>query len=276
MAVAVVPILLAVFLAQPAMAEDAVEVLTNEDIVVMTEAGLEARVIVAKIMATEGDFDIAREELVALSRAGVEGPVLEAMVLKTVPTASRRAPETYAERFEGTPCPGPGLYVEEEGALRGINPVTPQIWVGNRLLTAVTWGVIPTGAKAAIRGARSDTRTHDRSPTFWFCPEDLEYPADPRLMVDPREFLLVVFKSSDSREERSLDMGGAGYGGQTGVPSRSIRRAMFESVGLGVYRITPRSPLKQGEYGFYHAGEPFAATGMFGGGGKIYDFGVDG
>lgn len=50
---------------------------------------------------------------------------------------------------------------------------------------------------------------------------------------------------------------------------------MFESVGFGVYRITPRSPLKRGEYGFYHSGGALAAAGMFGGG-KIYDFGVDG
>ncbi len=275
MAAAVVRIILAIFIALPAVAEDAQEVLTNEDILVMTEAGLEARVIVAKIMATDGDFDITREELVALSRAGVEGPVLEAMVLKTVPAASRRSPETYAERFEGTPCPGPGLYVEEEGALRGINPVTPQIRVGNRLLTVVTGGVFPTGAKAAIRGARSDMRTHDRSPTFWYCPEDLDYRVDPRAIFDPREFMLVVLKSSDSREERTLDVGGTGFGGQTGVPSRSIRRATFENVGFGVYRITPRSPLEQGEYGFYHSGGPFATAGMFGGG-KIYDFGVDG
>ena len=259
------------------MAADEEEVLTNEDILAMTEAGIAESVIVAKIMASDTDFDISREQLVVLSRAGVESRVLEAMVMKSVPSATRRALGTYAQRFEGTPCTGPGLYVEEEARLRGIPPLAPQIQGGNALLPVVTGGLFRGGARAAIRGAHSDTRTGDRMPTFWYCPEDLEYreyPADPRVMVDPREFLLVVLRSSENREERSFDVGGVGFGGQTGVPSRSIRRATFENVGFGVYRITPRSALKPGEYGFYYAGGPFASAGLSGGG-KIYDFGVD-
>ena len=270
---------LATLFVQPVMAADEKEVLTNEDILAMTEAGIADRVIVAKIMASDADFDISREQLVVLSRAGVNSGVLEAMMVKSVPSAARRAPGTYARRFEGTPCAGPGLYVEEEGRLRGIPPTVPQIQGGNALLPAVTAGILRGGSKAAIRGARSDTRTGDRTPTFWYCPEDLEYrvyPADPRVMMDPREFLLVVLRSSKSREERSFDVGGVGIGGQTGIPSRLIRRATFEDVGFGVYRIRPRSPLEPGEYGFYYAaGGPFASAGLSGSR-KLYDFGVDG
>ena len=277
-AVAFALIVLGTLFVQPVMAADGEEVLTNEDILAMTEAGIAERVIVAKIMASDTDFDISREQLVALSRAGVDPGVLEAMVLQSVPSAVRRAPGTYAQRFEGTPCTGPGLYVEEEeGRLRSIAPLTPQVQGGNTLLPAVTGGLIRGGARAAIRGAHSDMRIGNRTPTFWYCPLDLEYreySADPRVMVDPREFLLVVLRSSESREERSFDVGGVGIGGQTGIPSRLIRRATFEDVGFGVYRITPRSPLKPGEYGFYHAGGPFAAAG-FPGSGKIYAFGVD-
>lgn len=40
------------------------------------------------------------------------------------------------------------------------------------------------------------------------------------------------------------------------------------------YRMTPRSPLDPGEYGFYQAGRPFAAT-RLPSVGKIYAFGVD-
>lgn len=273
---AVVLTAFSLFLVQPATAADEEEVLTNDDILAMTEAGIAERVIVAKIMASDTDFDISREALVDLSRAGVEPGVLEAMVVQSVPSAARRSAGTYAQRFEGTPCTGPGLYVEEEGSLRGIAPLTPQIQGGNSLLPAVTGGLIRGGARATVRGAHSDTRTGDPMPTFWYCPEDREYSVDPRAMVevDPREFLLVVLKSSKNREERSLEVGNVGIGGQSGIPSRLIRRATFENVGFGVYRITPRSPLKPGEYGFYHAGGPLAAAGLPGSG-KMYDFGVD-
>ena len=257
------------------MAGDA-EVLTNDDILIMTQAGLAERVIVAKIMASETDFDIMREELVALSRAGVEAGVLEAMVVKSVPSATQRAPRTYAQRFEGTPCTASGLFVEKEGALRPVNPQIPQIQSGNNLFTAVTWGMFAGRAKAAIRGAWSDTRTSSRMPTFWFCPEDSVIPADPGTTVDPREFLLVVLKASERWEERSFPVGRANLwaGGQSDIPPRLIRRVKYENVGFGVYRMTPRSALDPGEYGFYQAGRPFAATGLPGTG-KIYAFGVD-
>ena len=145
------------FLAQPAVVADEEEVLTNEDILVMTQAGLAERVIVAKILASDADFDITREQLVALSQAGVEAGVLEAMVVKSVPSAEHRAPRTYAQRFKGTPCTASGLFVEKEGALRPVNPQVPQIQSGNNVLTAVTWGMFAGRAKAAY-GARGPTR----------------------------------------------------------------------------------------------------------------------
>ena len=274
---AVVSIILAAFLTQPADVAGEEEVLTNENILVMTEGGLSERVIIAKIMASETDFDIAHEQLVALARAGVEAGVLEAMVVKSVPSAASRTPWVYAQRFEGTPCTAPGLYVEEDGGeLRGIDPLTPQIRSGNQVLTSVTWGLVPVKARAAIRGARSDTRTNNRVPTFWFCPEESEYSVDPRTMVDPRDFLVVALKASESRRERSVQIGSASIltGGRTGVPPRSIRRVKYENVGFGVYQITPRSALNPGEYGFYYTGGQFAAGGPFGGG-KIYAFGID-
>ena len=272
----VASIIFVAFLAQPAVMADDAEVLTNDDILIMTQAGLAERVIVAKIMASETDFDITREQLVALSRASVEASVLEAMVVKSVPSAARRTPETYAQRFEGTPCTASGFFVEKEGSLRPVNPQVPQIQSGNNMLTAVTWGIFAGRAKAAIRGARSDTRTSSRMPTFWFCPEDSVIPADPGTTVDPREFLLLVLKASERWEERSFPVGRANLwaGGQSDIPPRLIRRVKYENVGFGVYRMTPRSALDPGEYGFYQAGRPFAVT-RFPSVGKIYAFGVD-
>ena len=255
---------------------DEEEVLTNEDILIMTEAELAQGVIVAKIMASETDFDITREQLVALSQSGVEASVLEAMVVKSVPSAARHAPRTYAQRFEGTPCTAPGLFVEEEGALRPVNTQVPQVRSSDNLVTVFTGGIVGMRAKAAIRGARSDTRTSDRMPTFWFCPEDSDSAADPATVVDPRDFVLVVLKASERWEERSFPVGHTSVwaGGPGDIPSRLIRRVKYQHAGFGVYRMTPRSVLDPGEYGFYQAGRPFAAT-RLPSVGKIHAFGVD-
>lgn len=268
--------MLVAFLAEAAVMADEEEVLTNEDILVMTEAGLAEGVIVAKIRASETDFDITREQLVALSRSGVEASVLEAMVVKSVPSAARHAPGTYARRFEGTPCTAPGLFVEEEGALRPVNRQVPQVRSSDNLVTVFTGGIVGMRAKAAIRGARSDTRIGNRMPTFWFCPEDSESVADPTTAIDPREFVLVVLDASERWEERSVPVGHTSVwaGGPSDIPSRLIRRVKYENAGFGVYRMTPRSPLDPGEYGFYQAGRPFAAT-RLPSVGRIYAFGVD-
>ena len=56
------------------------EVLTNGDIVTLTEAGLPTPLILAKIAATPTAFDTSVEALVALSEAAVDPDVLAAMI----------------------------------------------------------------------------------------------------------------------------------------------------------------------------------------------------
>ena len=68
------------------------EVLTNADIVTLTEAGLPAAVIVAKIAATRTDFETTVEQLVALSQADVDAGVIEAMMEAASTAPSGGAP----------------------------------------------------------------------------------------------------------------------------------------------------------------------------------------
>ena len=63
-----------------AAGQEGAEVLANADVVKLTEAGLPASVIVAKIAATRTDFDTSVDQLVALSGAGVDAAVIEAML----------------------------------------------------------------------------------------------------------------------------------------------------------------------------------------------------
>ena len=268
---AIAPIIFMAFLAQSPVAADEEEVLTNEDILIMTEEGLAERVIIAKIWASETNFDITREQLVALSRAGVTTGVLEAMVLESVPAAARRTAGNYAQRFEGTPCTAPGVYLEDaEGGLVPVNPQIPQIRGG--------WDAffpVGVGGRAAIPGARSDTRTRNRTPTFWFCPEDPGFPPRAGTTIDPRELLLVELKPSESRDERSFATGSTNVwmDRSSNIPSRLIRRVTFENMGFGVYRIAPRTALDPGEYGIYRRAmiTPMGVPNP----GHIFAFGVD-
>lgn len=65
-----------------APAPGADEVLTNEAILSMVQAGLDDAVILAKITATPARFDTRTEALIELKRAGTPDRVLAAMIGK--------------------------------------------------------------------------------------------------------------------------------------------------------------------------------------------------
>ncbi len=97
-----VGVVLLVVLSLPTAAVGQTEVLDNEDIVNLTEAGLPAEVIVAKIETTATAFDTGVEQLVALAQAGVHADVLAAMAkaAPAVPAASEPPPAVPAEDAE--------------------------------------------------------------------------------------------------------------------------------------------------------------------------------
>ena len=73
--------LLGVWVVSVAVGQDGGEVLTNADVVTLTEAGPSSAVILAKIENTPTAFDTSVEELVTLSQAGVDAAVIEAMIM---------------------------------------------------------------------------------------------------------------------------------------------------------------------------------------------------
>ena len=86
-------VIVALIFLPPVLGQTNEEVLTNADIVALSEAGLPATTIVAKINATKADFDTSVEQLVALSEAGVDGAVIEAMMNKGKAQLSQQAPD---------------------------------------------------------------------------------------------------------------------------------------------------------------------------------------
>ena len=69
----------------------AAETLTNAEVVTLSERGVPAAVIVAKIAASRTDFDMSVQQLLALSEAGVAPEVLKAMARAGQPGLSVRS-----------------------------------------------------------------------------------------------------------------------------------------------------------------------------------------
>ena len=275
--------------------------LRNEDVRKMIEAGLPVDVIVAKIESSPSEFDTSVEELVALSGLGVDAAVLTAMaqaaaapvggtqtVEATVRTGASPATNVRTN-FAGTACSAPGIFLDDGGDLREVDVTsTAQTRTGSGIMSAFTYGIVSTKSKAAVRGARAGSRTDTAAPTFWFCFEESEAGLSYQTSgaVSPGEFLLVAFKASKRRNERTFEIGkfNVWTGGQSGTPPKQLRDVSHEKVAPGVYRVTPEKALKKGEYGFYYVGEvslsSFGFMGLVGtaagaAGGKIFAFGVD-
>ena len=120
------------------------EVLDNEDIVNLTEAGLPAAVIVAKIESTATAFDTSTEELVALVQRGVHAEVLAAMATASASTAAASEPPPDEAGRDAPPAERP---------LAAPESASPASWrVGARFSDALNSGgrgpemvVLPAG-----------------------------------------------------------------------------------------------------------------------------------
>lgn len=134
-------VVLLVALSLPTASVGQTEVLDNEDIVNLTEAGLPAEVIVAKIETTATAFDTGVEQLVALAQAGVHADVLAAM--------AKAAPAVPAPSVPPAVVPAE----DAEPPRSGPEPVSVSSWrVGARFSDALASGgrgpemlVLPSG-----------------------------------------------------------------------------------------------------------------------------------
>lgn len=284
----------------PALGQDEVEVLTNADVVRLTESGLPASVIVAKIETSWTDFDTSVDALVALSEAKVDPAVLEAMTnagAEPAPAASdsaaldvaagTRASEVanVASNFAGTPCESPGIFLSAEGSLVDLELTQPSATkTGSGVLSGLTYGIKSTKAKAMISGARSQVRTSQRQPTFYFCFEEAQAGLSYQTAgaVNPSEFPLIALDVLKKKNQRSLVTGKVNLwtGASGGSPPKQLRQVEYKKVVPGVYEVTAQR-LQPGEYAFYYGGQATAVVGFFGpaisGGasGKVFAFGVD-
>lgn len=129
------------------------EILSNADIIALTEAGLSAAVIVTKIKASKTDFDTSVDQLVALSKAGVDGSVIEVMVIaaKSPEPQMMQTPTSTNELPSGPPSSLERAVPQPGEQLRRPSPLAPQS--GDTFTDALSGGghgpemvVIPAGS----------------------------------------------------------------------------------------------------------------------------------
>jgi hypothetical protein len=76
--------------------------------------------------------------------------------------------------------------------------------------------------------------------------------------------------------ERRVVIGKMGLSSTAGFDSKEVQYVQYEKVGTGIYKVTPKSPLADGEYCFLYSGNTTVVGFGYaaGGPGKGFCFGV--
>jgi hypothetical protein len=246
-------VLLLVLVAASASAQ---EVLTNDAVVAMKKAGLSEGVILAKIRGSKAKFDTSTQALVGLKEAGLSDAVIEAMVAHGGAgggAAGAPAAAVKPGAADGLPQIRDAMFHMRAGQYVEMTPAIASVETNFQVFTSKS--------ELVLRGRKAAYRVDDRQPVFFSA-------------WAPNEVPLVKLKPGDKHDDRNLKFSSGAfmpYGGtqKTGVRQDDVIDVESERDPRGFYRLKPREPLKPGEYGFV------LTSGFGGGGGKIFDFGVD-
>jgi hypothetical protein len=232
------------------------DVLTNDSVISMKKAGLSDSLILAKIRSSATKFDTSTKGLIALKNAGLSDQIIEAMVSHSgtaaAPAQQPAPPPTAAAT--------PGAARQTISYLSGGKAVELTAAVGS---IEFSTGFFDSKSELVLRGRKAQYRITDKKPTFYSAWSANDAP-------------LVRLKPGSDHDDRNLKISSGSYapygGGSIKYGVRSEDRVDLEPAekdARGYYRLTPREPLKPGEYGFV------LTYGTQGTTGQIYDFGVD-
>jgi hypothetical protein len=234
----------------------ATEVLTNDKVILMVQAGLPPSVIVNKMRASKTNFNTSTDELIRLKQAHVPDDVINAMINpKTVPLTNTTAPTDtngYPKEI--------GAYLKKDNQWIEIQPEVVNWKTGGVGKSIVTLGVVKQDINGHLDGKSS--RTLVTSP--------LEF-----IIVAPEgtaitEYQLIKLNQhSDNREFRTMT-GGVFHA--KGGATNDVMPFESQKVASRTFAITLTGP-KVAEYGFL---PPGALTQLSGAAtmGKMYTFSV--
>ncbi len=88
----------------------------------------------------------------------------------------------------------------------------------------------------------------------------------------PSEFALVRFNVRDDNREVTIAKSNA-YSSKGGLSDEYVVQYSAQDLGNGIFKVTPKTSLTNGEYGFYllNSGNSNASAAI---GSKFFDFGV--
>jgi len=261
------------------------DTLDNAKVVELLGLGLGDEAVIAKIKASEGEYDISTDALIALKKSGASSAVIAAMI----DSSSRKVASQSAILSIDSPNPkvphATGVYLLQDWLpapkmfVIGATTST-QTKTGGFLGYALTGGLASMSFKAVVPGPSAKAMSEVLRPTFYFY-FDQSGAANSTVwnaghVTSPNEFSLVRFDVKKNTREAKVGKFNIG-GAKAGVMDKDRIPFSSTQISSGVFEVRPDADLERGEYGFMVQVSTGGGAGMAGMGAtsaKIFDFSV--
>ena len=258
------------------------DVMTNDEVISLTKAGLSQSIIIGKIRTSKSDFDLSTDSLIKLKQAGISDEVVTAML------EAKSGKSTAAAA--GPPMPGDpndpmskhsyGIYLmEETEGQRKMTQLVPNVSAQNRtggmFTSSLTYGIGKVKIKSNLPGRSAALQIKATQPVFYFYLDTTSGGLNTSSGVPstPNEFAMIRFNQRSDNREVTIGKANA-FGAKGGLSDEYVVQFNAQDLGNGIFKITPVAPLPKGEYAFYliNSGNSNASAAV---GAKFFDFGVN-
>jgi hypothetical protein len=224
-----------------------------------------------------------------LKKAGISDDIVGAMLAAKTGTSTTNTTTNATNNTAGTASGDPndpmsphgyGLYLyEEKDGVRKMTQLAPNVSAQNRTGGGFTAAVTPFGlgkrkTKANLPGTTAALQIKDANPVFYFYLDVKSGGLNTASGVPstPSEFAWVRFNVRDDNREVTIAKSNA-YSSKGGLSDEYVVNFMAQDLGNGIFKVTPKTTLTNGEYGFYllNSGNSNASAAI---GAKFFDFGV--
>ena len=240
-------------------------VLTNDDVIRMTKAGLSVQVISQAVQLQPGHYSSKTDDLIALKQAGVDDRVVSLMMSHGTGLSSRSAasiskPVDVAPLSAGVDEMGV-YYQDKTGEWVELKTEKVTIKSGGFIKNAISDGLIKQDRNGTVYGEHSSLVLEPGTTILIYAPEG----------TSPDEYDFVQFREKGNRREFRVFTGGVFHGG--GGSDRDQIEFKAKKVATRMYAFKVPDDIVIGEYGVLPPGAA-AGSPSLNGNGKMFTFRV--
>lgn len=257
------------------------DVMTNDEVITLTKAGLSPAIIIGKIRTGKSNFDLSTDSLIKLKQSGVSDDIVSAMLEAKSgrSTAAAAGPSMPGDPNDPMAKHSYGIYLlEEREGQPKMTQLVPNVSAQNRtgglFTSSLTYGIGKVKIKSNLPGRSAALQLKATQPVFYFYLDITSggLNTSSGIPSTPNEFAMIRFNQRSDNREVTIGKMNA-FGAKGGLSDEYVVQFSAQDLGNGIFKITPSTPLTKGEYAFYliNSGNSNASTAV---GAKFFDFGV--